>query len=237
MTDDTAVTEVAAPDESAAPTPEPGTVDEIVHAASASDEKSFDELLAEYDAANPAPVAQPEPPQPQPPTVQEILDHQRELNDLRFHGEQSARHIQALEQSLAEMRHQEWHRGEVSDFNKIVSKLNEDLAGDIPLPDKYVESWLFSRGMNDSVVRDAFDNRHTNPRHWDNVRTSLSRELHANCRQRVNPDMTEDRNAVLHYMRGASRSDAPHEPPQNLSILSDADLRRHTLEKYGFAAV
>lgn len=171
----------------------------------------FDTLLAQFDEANPkpAPAPQPEPQQQQPQTSN--LD------------------LELVRQEAAMIRE--------ARSRKEISELIGRVRGDIPTDvadDDDIENWLNGKAYRDQRVLNAFNQKAFKPKEWAAVESELARQLHAKFSKRIDPQVTEDRMAVAAAVRGQSTSKPPSEPAKDLTRMSNAELRKHTIDQYGF---
>jgi hypothetical protein len=172
-------------------------------------------------------------------SVADTLATQRQIYDLQQNDLLSTRTVQALQQSLAEMRHAEWFRQEAAALNKLVEESVSEMREAFPdIPRDFVESWWNARALTDPTAVRLWDNRHQNPRGWENYSDRLRRDLYKVASSRIDPSLTEDRNQVAAaVLRNASTAEMPTEPPTNLSLLSDKQYREYTKQKFGFEGI
>jgi hypothetical protein len=168
-------------------------------------------------------------------SVSDALATQKQIYDLQQQDLLSTRTVQALQQSLAEMRHAEWYRQEAAALNKVVAESVSEMKEAFPdIPRDFVESWWNSKALTDPVAVKLFDNRHQNPRGWENYSDRMRRDLYRLASSRPDPALSEDRNQVAAaVLRNASTSEMPTEPPPDLGRLSNGAFRDHLRTKYG----
>jgi hypothetical protein len=194
-------------------------------------------LLAEFDrgTSKPAPVA--EPPQPEAPvpdadldTLLADIDRQQMLEaadpTLRAENERAWASVEAARQAYQ-------REYDLSEFDRISVEIGDSLRKEFPyLPEGYARARLVELATRDDALVRAFDNRQADPRTFafqlSRVRTALRKE----AASVPDPQLSEDKLAVIQAVRGASDPHIP-EPPPNLGQMSDAELRQYT-KQFGF---
>jgi hypothetical protein len=164
--------------------------------------------------------------------VADTLAVQRQLWELQQNGERSARHVETLERSLLEMRQAEWLRHENAEFDKLVAEADADLK-EFNLPPGFARDWILARSLEDAGLRAAWDDCSANPITWRNAQGRLMVELNRAASNRIDPDLSADRFAVVQAMRHTAREMPPEREP-DLGGLDNTEYRRHIRQKYGF---
>ena len=224
------VASTAAAPEPAPAAPEPDPLDQALAEfdIATAREADIDKLLASIPGGVPQLPRSPE-------EVQAAIAQQRELYDLQRNSELATQRNAELEAALLEMQHAELHRQDVAETDRLVAEFDAKLKDFVDLPRDYALSWLKARSVDDVKAFKAFHNRRADPRGWAREQERLALELQKEVRERPDRELTEDRNAVIAAVRGASSSSMPHEPEPDLSNLNNAQYTRYVREKYGIS--
>lgn len=203
MTDDTKQPVVDAADTQA----KPGSEAE----GARNDGNDLDALLAEFDSktktepAKPAPAA--DTTQPDNALLQEI------------------RAMKPVVEQFAQ-----------SQFKQQITETVKDIRGDMDaetFDDEFVEAWLDARARKDSRLQQAWLQKDANPRQWGRIKSELGREFKKKFDKMPDRQVTEDREAVVAAVRGASTK-VPPDQPVKMGSMSNAEARQHVRQQYGF---
>lgn len=171
----------------------------------------LDQLLAEYDQGTkkPDPVTPPEnKPTPLPDDV---------VQTVRF-----------LESEVRESRREKDERA----ISETVASIRGDVPTDV-YDDDMIRGWLEVQAVKDPRLAEAFKQKNQNPRGWERVKGELRKALAKKAGSQIDRGATDDRAAMTAAIRGASTR-ASADPPPNLGRMTDAELRKHTQDNYGF---
>ena len=179
----------------------------------------LEQLLAEFDTQTAKPAADPF----------EISDNDFELRTerARLHYQQKAfnSEVETHAHQLALEKHN-------NDFNSLIKDLRGDLDEGL-FPDKLVRAWIDAEAREREDLQHAWMNRDQNERTWGQTKRELQKQFHSYASRMPDPALTEDRDAVAAAVRGLSVA-APRERPTDLSRMSNDELRKYTIENYGF---
>jgi hypothetical protein len=198
-------------------------------------------LLAQYDAEAGQPEADNghiEPSQDEHPAngnaVEEITAEDV-LEGFRLRSERIALNSQkeAFEQEVSgyiNMRTQEAHE---ADLQKTVAEVRGDLDPAL-FSDPLVTAWIDAQARDRGQLQQLWLNRMNNPNALriavKQLTKDFAKEMHTAS---IDEGATEDRNAVVHAMRGAS-SRIPEEGPVKYGQLTNDDYRKEIRSTYGF---
>lgn len=119
-------------------------------------------------------------------------------------------------------------------FQDEVNEAVNNIVGDMKIPRRAAIGWLDQYARENPKLAQAFLNKSQDPKTWKRVEKVLAEELRKEFSSlQVDPQATADREAVAAAVRGASTK-APAAPPPKLGTMSDAKLRQHISEEYGF---
>ena len=121
-------------------------------------------------------------------------------------------------------------RIEREDIGKLVSSVK----GDSDIEDDLVEAWIDTQARKDVRLQRAWLERDANPKAFEQIAKQLGKEFAKRTAKRPDPALTEDREAVVAAVRGASTNRAPDSPAPAFGGLSNVDFRKEVRERYGF---
>lgn len=119
---------------------------------------------------------------------------------------------------------------------RAIAETIGEIRGEVPadvFDDDMVEAWLDAQARKDPRLGQAYLQREQNPRQWGKVKSELSKRLSQKVAKLPDKGVTEDREAVVASLRGASAK-ATTEPAPKLGQMSNAELRKYTRENFGF---
>ena len=180
----------------------------------------LDQLLAEFDTQTAKPAADPF----------EISDNDFELRTERARLHYQQKMFKSEVETYANQLALEKHN---SDFNSLIKDLRGDLDEGL-FPDKLVRAWIDAEARENENLQHAWMNRDQNARTWGQTKRELQKQFNSYASRMPDPALTEDRDAVAAAVRGSSVA-APRERPTDLSRMSNDELRKHSLDTYGFS--
>lgn len=171
----------------------------------AQDEQDVDweKLLSEYD------------PKPAPSTPEANTNQN---DDLRSEVE----HLKAQLESVQD-------RGNKADIADLISTVK----GEMDLPAYAVRGFIDEQAESDPRIREAFNQRDTNPTAYNKVVKALGKKFASENKSRIDPAATEDSAAVDAALKG-SQTTAPETPPPDYSRLSNGEYRQKIMTEYGY---
>lgn len=122
------------------------------------------------------------------------------------------------------------HRIERDDISSLVKEVKGDLDHD----DEMVEAWIDTRARKDVRLQRAWLERDVNPQAFQRIAKELGREFAKRNSRKIDPQATEDREAVAAAVRGASSNRAPESAPPNYGKMTSIDYRKSVMEQFGF---
>lgn len=117
-----------------------------------------------------------------------------------------------------------------------VNKAGEEVFDGLEVSGRLREAWLDKMAREKPAIARAFINKDNDPASWKRLIPALRLEARKDfpSAMKVDPEATADRNAVAAAVRGASTK-ATAEPAPSLGKMSDAELRKYTMDNFGFA--
>lgn len=115
-----------------------------------------------------------------------------------------------------------------------IASLVKDVKGDLDYDDDLVEAWIDTQARRDPRLQRAWLERDANPQAFGRIAKELGKSFAKRAAKRPDPALTEDREAVVAAVRGASTQRVPESPPVKLGNLSNADYRKQVREQFGF---
>lgn len=177
-----------------------------------NDGPTLDELLADFDKS----TSRQEPAKPAPAAETTQPD-----NALLTR-------LQALEPVVQQFAQ--------SQFKQKITETIKDIRGDLDaetFDDEFVEAWLDGRARKDTRLQQAWLQKDANPRQWKRIQSELGREFKKKFDKMPDRQVTEDREAVVAAVRGASTK-APPDQPVKMGNMSNAEARQHVRQQFGF---
>lgn len=127
---------------------------------------------------------------------------------------------------------QQWQQDK---FRTEIDSTVKDIRGDMDpetFDNEFVEAWLDGRAKKDDRLQQAWLQKEANPRQWNRIKSELGREFKKKFDRVPDRAVTEDREAVVAAVRGASTKAPPEQAP-NFGAMTDAELRQYT-RQWGF---
>lgn len=121
-------------------------------------------------------------------------------------------------------------RVERQDINNLV----KEVKGDLDIDDDLVEAFVDAQARKDPRLARAWMERDSNPKVFGQIAKELGKSLQKRFAKRPDPGLTEDREAVVAAVRGASTQRAPESAPPNFGKMSNVEYRNKVREEYGF---
>lgn len=115
-----------------------------------------------------------------------------------------------------------------------LEKLVKEVRGDLDFDDDLVEAWIDTQARKDNRLQRAWLERESNPKAFGQIAKELSKSFAKRTAKRPDPALTEDREAVVAAVRGASTNRAPESSPPAFGGLSNVDFRKEVRDRYGF---
>src|SRR5207249_3643663 len=110
-----------------------------------------------------------------------------------------------LERALTEAQHKEYWREQDQAWNRTVAENEREIETDFPgVPQDYVKSLFEARAVRDPAFRAAWFGQQQNPRAWKIMHGRMQSEIRKKLESRIDPEATEDAEAVAQSIRGAS---------------------------------
>ena len=185
--------------------PVSATPDTQVENAQGNDLASF---LNEYEAAS---TRTPQP-EPTPVTVDPVAELTAKVDSL------------VREKTQAK---------DSEDYNNVLKQLGEGHE----LPEEVVEGFLAKQVRANPKINDIFINRERNPDAWSKLQSALKKSygsyVNDKFGKKVDPNVTEDTNAVAAALRGSSTR-APEHAPIKLGSLSNNEFNEAVKQQFGF---
>ena len=144
--------------------------------------------------------------------------------------------------SVLEERNAAFHQArDASDFSRLVDTLKTQF----PQIGNRVQAVLVGIFHSDPKFAAAWEGRHsgmnpdspipiTGQERWRRVVETIRGDLHEMTRGFYDREITADREAVAHAVRGAGGGPRAASPPPNLGKMSDAEFAAHTEQEFGF---
>lgn len=190
----------------------------------APEKDELDDLLAQYDQAQPAV----EPQQPVANSEEQRSDqYDDDLNIsdvMKRLDERDARDEAA--------RKAEQDRQFKIDMDKTVANVRGEFDPSV-FDDTFMESWIDAQARNDPRLQNAWANRHNDPKAFGQIVEGLGRNFNKKFKALPDKQVTEDREAVAEAVRGASKQ-APAAKAVDYASMSDAEFSKYTDENFGF---
>ena len=204
MSEDTTQTAVDATQTPA----QPGVTDA---GAQTSGGDELDKLLSEFTtqttSQTPQQTAQPEPKAGTDSDLKTVLDE-----------------VKGLRTERAQERFQR-------DMGETIKNVRGDLDPEF-FDDALVRGWIDAQAEQDTRLATAWANRHANPKQFQKVVETLGRNFSKKFSKLPDRGATDDREAVSHAVRGASKQ-APDGQAPDYSRMTDAQLREAKDKLYG----
>ncbi len=108
------------------------------------------------------------------------------------------------------------------------------VKGDLDYDEELVEAFIDVQARKDPRLQRAWLEREGNPKAFDQIAKELGKALAKKASKRADPALTEDREAVVAAVRGASTQRAPDSPPPNFGKMSNVEYRNKVRDEYGF---
>lgn len=121
-------------------------------------------------------------------------------------------------------------------FKTEIGATVKDIRGDMDpetFDDEFVEAWLDARARKDNRLQSAWQQKDANPRQWSRIKSELGREFKKKFDKMPDRSATEDREAVVAAVRGASTKAPPEQAPK-LGGMTQAEFQKYTRENFGF---
>lgn len=115
-----------------------------------------------------------------------------------------------------------------------LQKLVHEVKGDLDFDDDLVEAWIDTQARKDPRLQRAWLEREGNPKAFGQIAKELSKSFAKRTAKRPDPALTEDREAVVAAVRGASTQRAPESSPPAYGNLSNVEYRNEVRSRYGF---
>jgi hypothetical protein len=115
-----------------------------------------------------------------------------------------------------------------------LAKLVNVVKGDLDYDEDIVEAWIDTQARKDPRLQRAWLEREGNPKAFEQIARELSKSFAKRTAKRPDPALTEDREAVVAAVRGASTHRAPESQPPAFGSLSNGEFRNEVRSRYGF---
>lgn len=115
-----------------------------------------------------------------------------------------------------------------------LERLVKDVKGDLDFDDDLVEAWIDTQARKDPRLQRAWLEREGNPKAFGQIAKELGKSFAKRASKRPDPALTEDREAVVAAVRGASTHRAPESAPPSYGGLSNVEYRNEVRQRYGF---
>lgn len=100
--------------------------------------------------------------------------------------------------------------------------------------DKAVKGFLLAQADENPALHQAWNARHENPAVYKAAVRQLSKAFATWANSRPDPALTEDRDAVIAAVKGASLNKAPEDRPPTYGHMNNTDFRNDVRNRYGF---
>lgn len=148
--------------------------------------------------------------------------------------EQSEEDTSALARRLRELENQIANNAYQSDIGTAISQIRGEIDADA-ISNEYMEIWLNAEAKKDPRIATAWANRSFEQAKYKRVLKGLAdkfQKAHSKF-SKYDSETTEAREAVAQAVKGSSNS-APEASPPDFSKMTDQELQKYTMEKYGF---
>ena len=110
-------------------------------------------------------------------------------------------------------------------FQEDLNKAVANIKGDLNVHERAAKGWLDQIARERPEIARAFMEQASNPKKWQQIETVLAKEFARDFKSTAfDEQATEDRNAVVAAVRGAS-TPAPAETAPDYSKLSNSEIR------------
>lgn len=134
-------------------------------------------------------------------------------------------------QQLVEIMKNERQERIARETNEAIANAVVNVKGDLDIDNDIVEGFILKMSQRDPRIVKAFDSRNQSPDMWDRVQKQLSKDLQKRIGQRVDAQITTDREAVAAAVKGASKTKQSTED-YDFKKMSDADFN-NALQEMG----
>ncbi len=195
------------------PAPAAPAANDAGTAADAQELDDLDALLSEYSATEKAADldAEAEPPAQQEQPVE--VDT-----------------MQLIAHSYRDMQRQQAAL-DARDGKEAVEAIRGDINSAV-YPNEMVEGWIKSVGEKDPAIKEAWQNRYTDPHTYTRTVDRLSRRFYKEFGKLPDNEATNDRAAVAEAVRGASTR-APEPQAKNFGRMSDGEFAAEKDKLFG----
>ena len=173
--------------------------------ATTAQDKGFDldGLLSEFTEQT-KPVTQPQPKPQATATPVVDVEARKELAELKFEKE----------------------------WKPVLTRIRGDIPSEV-MSDEELTDLMNGRASRDPRLKNAWENRASNPAAWNKVEKALNAELIKKFQKLPDPNATEDVAAVTAAVRGASKQAPPAQAPK-FGGMSNAEYRKYVKENHGY---
>jgi len=213
----------------------------------APESDDLESLLRQFEAETAAPAAKAaeQPPPNSPSEIARAVEHREQPQQFQWPSASASDHQVLRDQVGTLTRHidrlnAEFAQRKFEGAREELLKRLGDATDDAQLPQDYTRSWLDMRALQDQELLNAFLGQFDGEQgaaNWKSHEKRLTSQLRKAVsefeRSRIDPAATEDREAVTAAVRGAAKQPPPERPP-NLDRMSNAELRKHTEDKFGY---
>jgi hypothetical protein len=118
------------------------------------------------------------------------------------------------------------------EWNPVLGRIRGDIPAEV-MSDDELTDLMNGRAMRDVRLKNAWENRASNPAAWSKVEKALNAELTKKFQKLPDAATTEDVAAVTAAVRGASNKAPPAQAPK-FGNMSNAEYRKYVKENHGY---